>query len=278
MSIHIIFGEPGSGKTAYLTAIALTNLGMSAEAYELQQSSIEQVRCLNAQGYNFNMPDRPPVYTNYPVRACVGYRKYRDSLWVDGYHLGFANEFVAVTAVYPGSKIFLTEAQRYFNSREFGRFPDWASRFYEEHRHFGLEIYLDVQRLGLIDINLREIATEFLEVEKLQHNQMYNGNILRTKFIQRRWTSISAVEQYIKNGTENYDIVEYVYEGNVFDGYESTSYFNAFIPDGEFGYKDHSDMSKLSLKELVYKQTAPYGFYKDEAKKILEARAKAKKE
>jgi hypothetical protein len=45
-------------------------------------------------------------------------------------------------------------------------FPDWQSRWYEQHGHNNLDIWLDTQRPMLIDVNIRELS-QFVEIVKL---------------------------------------------------------------------------------------------------------------
>ena len=281
--ITAIFGQPGAGKTAYLTALALKYLGNTPEAWDLKKDCIEQVQSFNAQGFNFRVPDRPPVFSNYPISAHVGYRHQRDSYYVDGFRLGFENDFVRTIPVLPGSKIFMTEVQRYYNSRKSTELPDWVSRYFEEHRHFYLDIYLDLQRLLLLDINIRELATKIVEVVGVNHETDYIGNVLQSEFVLKIWKDAASAEQHIKDRTvKNYDLVNETFNGNVFDAYKSRSYFDAFLPKENFMLLDHVGSVingvDLSFKKAVYAQTAPYGFYNSEAKKILEERMKEAKE
>lgn len=282
--IVAIIGRPGHGKTAYLSVTGLRYLGCTDEAYELKQNSIAQVQAFNAAGFNYSLPDRPPVYTNFPLSAQIGYKKYRDSYYVDGFHLGLENEFVPTIPVVPGSKIFLTEAQRYYNSRVPSKdFPDWVSHYYEEHRHYGLDIYLDLQRLGLLDLNIRDICETIIEVVDIEHKADYAGNILQSTFILRRWDNLSAAEAFISNNSlKNYELVRETFVGNVFESYKSKSYFEAFLPKKDFMFLEHVgeviDGKDLSFAKAVYRQTAPYGFYKNEAAQILKDRNKAAQE
>ncbi len=282
--ITVIFGKPGHGKTAYLSSIGLKYLGCTAEASELKQNSIEQIRFLNSRGFNYSMPDRPPVYTNYPLSAQIGYKKRRDSYYVDGFHLGLENDFVPVIPVVPGSKILMTEVQRYYNSRVPAKdFSDWVSRYFEEHRQFSLDIYLDLQRLGLLDLNVRDICEDIVEVVDVEHKIDYAGNVLESEFLLRKWSSLSAAEAFISNNSlKNYDLVKERFTGNVFESYKSKQFFDAFLPKKDFMFLEHVgeiiDDNDLSFVKAVYRQTAPYGFYKSEAAQILKDRIKAEQE
>lgn len=280
--ITAIIGIPGSGKTAYLTALALKYLINSREGRELMRSCISQVKAFNSQGFNFSVPDRPPIYTNYPVSAHIGYKKRRDSYWIDGFRMGFENDFVKTVPVLPCGKVFLTEVQRYYNSRMSKDLPDWVSRFFEEHRHFFLDIFLDLQRLGLLDINIRELLGCVIEVAEVKHETDYIGNVLQSEFTLRVWKDAASAEAFIANRDKiNYDLVKETFEFNVFDAYKSRSFFDAFLPKEDFMLLDHVGKVingvDLDFKKAVYAQTAPYGFYKKDAEAILKARMDAEK-
>lgn len=281
--ITAIFGQPGAGKTAYLTSLALKYLGNTPEGWTLKKNCIEQVQSFNAQGFNFSVPDRPPVFSNYPISAHVGYKRRRDSYYVDGFRLGHENEFVETIPLPPTSKVFLTEVQRYYNSRKSTELPDWISRYFEEHRHYFLDIYLDLQRLLLLDINIRELATKIIEVAGVKHKTDYIGNVLQSEFTLKLWHDAASAEMHIKDKSlNNYDLVKETFDGNVFDAYKSRSYFDAFLPKEDFMLLEHVGKVvngvDLSFKKAVYAQSAPYGFYNSEAKKILDERIKEAKE
>ena len=285
--ITIIFGKPGAGKTAYLVSQMLRFLGNSREAYELLWNCRDRVLSLDQRGFNYSVPATPPVYTNFPVSAHVGYNKWRSSYYVDGFHLGLENDFVPVINVLPGSVIGLTEVQRYYNSRNSKdskkALPDWVSRFYEEHRHFGLDIYLDLQRLGLCDVNIRELAGRIVEVYDLEHKTDRLGNILASKFSLRCWDTLAAAERYIDNDSlTNYVREEYIHQGNVFEAYTSACYFDAFLPgtDDDFSFGTHDQALKydvnlqLQFSKEIYRQSAPRGFYPGEVEELKKEWAK----
>ena len=131
--ITIVFGKPGSGKTAFLAAEAAQYLNGSDLCYEAHQECLNEVRRLNGEGFCFGLPEHAPVYSNFPLTVQCGYKKYCGSYYIDGFHMGFRNDSVPVVSVLPGSKIFLSEAQRYYNSRKSKDLPDWVSRYFEEN-------------------------------------------------------------------------------------------------------------------------------------------------
>lgn len=262
--ITIVFGKPGSGKTAYLTADAVKYMNGSAECLELLEQSRAEVQRLNN---GFSLPSLSPVYSNYPITVPHGYGKCRVSFYVDGFRLGLDNDSLGVFHVPPYSRIYLAEAQRYYNSRNSRDFPEWVSRFFEEHRHFNLNILLDVQRPGLIDVNIRELCERFVEVVELHHQYDEVGNILATDFILREFSDWKYVDKYLSGGEYTGELTRERFFGNVFEHYESRSYFNVFLPpeDSDFNYVTHpignADVERQFAWQF-YPQVAPEGFYR----------------
>jgi zona occludens toxin (predicted ATPase) len=151
----------------------------------------------------------------------------------------------------PYSKIFLEEAQRYYDSRQSATFPEFVSRAYEMHRHYGLDIYMDVQRVGLIDKNIRELCRNFIEVQSMQNQVDNMGYITQTVFKCREFKKWTDVNEYLNSGAETtYTETEYVNQGNIFDCFNSYNYFENFVPpDGkDFNYLEYlspADRQKL---------------------------------
>ena len=282
--ITIVFAPPGHGKTAYLTVNAEGFLNRGPISQELYESTCAYVESLNAEGFNYTLPEHAPVYSNYWIGARSGWNEITESYYIDGFHMGFPNKYVPVFNVYPGSKIFLSEAQRYYNSRNSAYFPEWVSRYFEEHRHFDLDIWLDVQRPALIDVNIRDIAERFVEILEVRLQRCETA-------VDRHWQTVFEVVIYNSyadveagNGVQDTQ----VFDVNVFECYESQSYFRSFLPSavdveslddakvekfvrekllppGDFHRIKHVslvDVEKdLMLKKFMYPQTAPKNYH-----------------
>lgn len=262
--ITIVFGKPGSGKTAYMTADAVRYMNGSEACLDLLAESKKEI-------IGYTIPEYSPVYSNYPITVPHGYGKQRVSYYVDGFHMGFQNEFVPVLYLPPNARVYLAEAQRYYNSRNSKDFPEWVSRYYEEHRHYGLNIMLDVQRPGLIDLNIRELCERFVEVAGIEHNKDKSGNIISTVFTLREFPDWKFVDKYLNGDDSLGELVQEVFEGNVFEHYKSQSYFSVFLPplDSDFDYLVHpmGEDVKRDISWELYSQIAPPGFYGKGGKK-----------
>jgi len=108
--------------------------------------------------------------------------------------------------------------------------PDWVSRAFEMHRHFGIDIVMDLQRPGLVDTNIRELCRRFIEVQGMTHRYDAMNEIRETIFYCREFENWLAVEQYQQSGEKNYKETTYVNKGNIFACFNSFSCADAFLP------------------------------------------------
>ncbi len=107
--ITIVFGKPGCGKTAYLTADAVQYMNGSTKCLDLLEDSRSEVDGL---GNSFTAPALSPVYSNYPIIVQHGYGKRRVSFYVDGFRLGLDNDSLGVFHLPPFSRVYLAEAAK----------------------------------------------------------------------------------------------------------------------------------------------------------------------
>lgn len=268
--ITILFAPPRTGKTCLLTHL-LRNYAFDRERYNLMRAEIIKQ---NRGGQALSIPQHP-VSANYDLVM----RKFRYSprlnRKINPYRLGFANPDVETHFNVPYEVIGITEAQKYLNSRMSRFYPDWQSRWYEQHGHNNLEIILDVQRPGLIDVNIRELA-QFIEIVKLDVKYDCFRHPCRLRWEIRRLDNMGAYDKYISSGKTDkscYEEAEVVAEYNVFDCYDSQSCKPKFY-DGHFG--DDFDYTVAEPPEETLEgyiryleendDELPEGFYKKEKK------------
>lgn len=233
--ITIIFGEPGAGKTSLLTYFM-------KQIYRTEGDRIlsycrEEIASENKKRpVPLSMPSAPPIFSDFFVHFLDGYEREYSPYFINGYYFGIQNERMATQYVPPGSKIFLSEAQRYFDSRKSATFPDHVSRAFEMHRHFGLDIYLDAQREGLIDLNIRALCKRFIEVQKSEHERTASGRIIKTTFFCREFDDLISVEQYL-SGVPTGRETTYVNYGNIYRCFESCNHDEDFVPGKGMNYR-----------------------------------------
>ena len=123
--IRCYSGLPGSGKTTYLTQIALKTF---------KKGSM--------------------VYSNYPI-----YFKYKGLTFTS--RVISSRDEMLIQPYVPGDIIIIDEAQTWFNSREFKNFTKDLLEFFTGHRHIGIDIYIGVQYPQRIDVVIREIVDTY---------------------------------------------------------------------------------------------------------------------
>ena len=199
-------------------------LNMRAFDKDRNRQMIREIIRKNNNGFNLTIP-KHCVSANYSI--CFrkfGYRS-RSSRIINPYRLGFENPFVKTHFNLPYEVIGITEAQKYLNSRMSMYFPEWQSRWYEQHGHNNLDIYLDTQRPMLIDVNIRELA-QFIEIMKLTVNHNEYGNVSSLKWQIRIIENSSLFEKYMSSGKKDRECfteMTVVADYNVFALYDSQS-------------------------------------------------------
>jgi len=165
------------------------------------------------------------------------------------------------------STVFLSEAQKYFDSRRW--LSAIISRFYETHRHYGIDLYLDCQRATLIDLNVRENACEIIEVQSMKNITDRHGFVIRNVWQTRVFTSCHDFQRYLDTSeTKNSIARTYTFPGDVRICYNSF-YFRSlhlnkaetkdfsYIESPIFGY----DKNSVQRFNEFYDLKVPKGFY-----------------
>ena len=258
--LTIISGVPGAGKSS-LNAYFLYST-YREEGRTLLKRCRAKIEELNkTRLHPLTPPAQPPIYSDFKVKFPAGYKKWYEPYFVNGYYMGLSNERLKTQFLPPYAKVFLGESQRYYNSRKSGSFPDFVSRFYEMHRHFGLDIYLDVQRVRLIDPNIRELCRRFIEVQGMEHTRDKLGRITRTVWHCREFGNWIDFEDYLNTGADTYKETTYSYDGNIFDCYDSFSFFENYLPEDVAG-NDICYLKHLSRAEARFIGADKAEFYK----------------
>jgi len=197
--ITIIFGVPRAGKTALMTHL-LNQAMFDRERYKLMRNAIEHK---NANGFTLSIP-KHCVCANYDVIGRKFGHKPRYSKRINPFRLGYANNKVQTHFIEPYSVIGITEGQKYLNSRMSMFYPDWQSRWFEQHGHNNYDIYIDVQRPKLIDVNIRELS-QFVEIVGKKNITDAGGNVTAIKWAIRRFNGSAELEQYFTSGKKDKD-------------------------------------------------------------------------
>ena len=156
------------------------------------------------------------------------------------------------------------------NSRMAAYFPDWQSRWYEQHGHNNIDIWLDTQRPMLIDVNIRELS-QFIEIVQLERRYDDFGRVCRLKWHIRRIDNSGLFDKYMASGKQDtscYTADTVTVDYNVFDCYDSQSckpkFYDGHIED-DFYYEQAEPTDEM-LDGYVrylrkYNDELPENFY-----------------
>ena len=189
MAITIIFGKPRIGKTVLLTHF----LNTAMYDRERTKQMTGAIAAKNLGGFGLSMPAHT-VFANFLVHGKKwGYTR-KTSYFVNPFKLGFYNQDVPALFLPPFAVIGITEGQKYFDSRKSLKYPSWQSRFFEQHGHNNYDIYIDVQRPDLIDLNIRELSY-FIEIISKENIYNKHGKQVAISWIVRRYNGYKELKE-----------------------------------------------------------------------------------
>lgn len=264
--ITAIAGKPGAGKTSLMTAIMLYNyMNKRLQALRDCKKYIDEFN--ETRENKLNKPEDMPQFANYEVKFHIGYEKYYKPYWINDYRFGLPggrNNKYIVQFIPPGSIIYLTEIERILDNRQTATLPQWVSRAFQIHRQYHLEIYLDTQRAFGIDPKIREIAGQFLHVLDQKHDEDKLGNIIHTTWTCYLFERISDYEEYLNKGNmHGAEKIQYDFNGNIFDVYNSFALGAEFLPPDNKSAKFNmlEFLSSEQIKELKTSKPEEFIFY-----------------
>ena len=263
--ITIIFGVPRAGKTALMTHF-LTQAMFDRERCKSMKNAIEQKQ---QGGFPVSVP-KHPVAANYDIVGHkFGYRP-RLSRRINPFRIGYANEKVKTHFIEPFAVIGITEGQKYFNSRLSMYYPDWQSRWYEQHGHNDYTLCIDVQRPKLIDVNIRELAC-FIEIISKVNKTDKGGKIVAIRWKVRRFSGSAELEQYFNSGKKDkscYEEEVITADYNVHNNYNSQMCKPRFYAghfDEDYDTVEHTPLTENIEGYIKYLEEAddelPDNFY-----------------
>ena len=258
--INIVCGEPGCGKTSLLAYLA--GLFMTVYSYNKLQEVNAFIDVLNAGGYKLSYILDHVVYTNFSCKSHVKWFPDQLAHDMEGYEFGLPDPEHPTKFIPYGSVLFFMEAQSFLDARRFKEFRASVSRAYELHRHWGLTIFLDAQRATLIDLNVRGISANILEVQNLKQKHDRNGNLVKCVWTVKIFSGSEAYESYLNSGKASgkFEVVKFVYDGDIFACYNSQANSALFLEGREnedfyLGYHEPQAFDIKSVQEFCTKHS-----------------------
>ena len=192
MSITIIVGKPGAGKTVFATNILVNKM---FDSFDDLCALKYEVRRLKSGGFNYIQEQplqRHLCYSDFAVHVNKRFQSY----YINGFNIALPNPYFETTFIPPYSTIFLDEAQRYYDSRNSKSLRSEVYNFYQLHRQNHYNIYLICQRLANIDLNIRCLADKIIVIDDLKFKYDNYGRIKEFKWLTREFESADTAEEY----------------------------------------------------------------------------------
>ncbi len=231
MALHEVFGDYGAGKSAFFVyQIKTLYEEHGEEMLQFSRDIIDQVNATRERPLPY--PKKPPICANFKTTITNPDGSTFSPYYFDASLIGLNNKAsdTHYKYFYPGSAIFIDEAQNYFNSKS--DLKREVAAFFEKHRHNYLNIWLAAQRGILINKDIRGICTDFKQIIKLEHERSIFDTITKSRWTVREFSERYEFEKYLETEGAEGKFTEATYEndGNVFDLYDSHSYINDFLP------------------------------------------------
>lgn len=252
MIIEIV-GKPRVGKTALNTLFMHRELFYNGKAMLRHCSAI--ISALNKEREMehvslLSIPTQPPIVSNYEAHIRTSFQEVFKPYFVNPYKLGIPTPETEdkIQFMPPCTCAHVTEGRKYWDGRESSSMPDNVSRYFETHGHNYLTIIIDAQRGKALDLNIRENANRFIEVQKMINDEDAYGRVIRSRWYCREFYSLQDYEAYLAGKTGYYyRNTMYQYEGNIFELYESRNCQRDFVPPNG---RDYSLLEYVSQDEL----------------------------
>ena len=250
-------GNPGDGKTAFATYIAIMQMLNSAPAINYLRQSAQGFERL---GDPKTVVNDHLVYANYEIYLEREYMPPLVRKDISGWQIGALNTHFPTVYLPSQSLIILDEAQRYYDSNVTAKkLSPYVLDYYARHRHYSLDIVLISQRPVSINKAIRGLSERFI-FPKVSTVRDRHGNI-KTVFDCIEFDSTKKAEDYAdnKSATEGSKRKQYVYNGNIFDCYSSKGFYHMYT-QGRRGQDFYygSGEGGVALTETI---EAPKGFY-----------------
>ena len=257
MGLTVILGSGGAGKTSFIVS-RIKHL-LRTEGQARLKKSVAMIEKFNQdRNTPLTVPDKIPIYANFDMTFNVGFNEVYKPYFIDEEYFGLPNMDKLVAPVAPYSIIGLQEMDDEYESRSRSLVKSVAG-LYNKRRHFGLEIFMDLHRVMILDAIIRDVTDVFIEIQKQEHEYNFAGRITKTTWYCREFNDPKEMLRYSKSDGKEGDYAETVYtnSGDIFKHYDSRSCAKDFIPkDGEdFVYlpqRSEVDISALPAELARY--------------------------
>ncbi len=273
VGLFAIIGRQGVGKTSCAAAMLIND--WKYHYLERCNEAQEYYKVLNKNGFDLKLPKNKTIYYS-PDAIVLSKEPYIETWYIDPVKFKLPNLDEDVQYVPRGSVIFLPEFDNIINCRDWKSMSPYLIALAKYARHWGLTIIIDFQCWLQLDASWRRLMMYTLYMYDSFDYERYK--LLRWIFHLRKkryWKYIFCDNQlnaFVKDLSdmvvEEELVIElkklvaknskYVFKGNIFDRYESTSgerYFLRGIKQYEYIPHKRINMSPEGIEE--YCKTHP---------------------
>jgi len=202
MSIHVILGKPGSGKTLYAVSRVIEELANGdrniVTNLPIRLPELNEYIQRKYPNRDCRVVQRVRLLTDEQLREFWKYRQVEDvptEKQINGHHRSaslLVEEVQRVDVYTGGVAYFLDEAHIAFNARDWANLGRGALHYLSQHRKLGDIVWVITQAPGNLDKQFRSVAEDFtvLRNEYLAKYGPFKG---RGRFVRRTYLSESAI-------------------------------------------------------------------------------------
>lgn len=271
VGLFAFIGKQGSGKTSLAAAMLCNDFKYHyLERYEESKAFINE---LNHNGFALHLPKNKCLYFS-PDPILLSKKHNIETWYIDPTKFKLPNLKEEVQLVPRGSVVFLPEFDNIINCRDWRNMSPYLIALAKYARHWDLTIIIDFQVWLRIDKSWRDLMmyTCFIYDSYWKDKWAWLLKLLHLP-IKRVWNylwcdnQLNAFVKDLSNMKTNKRLVKklskfvakdkrYVFKGNIFTRYESTSGFRYFlrgIKDYEYISHEKSDISPEGIERYCQK-------------------------
>lgn len=249
MSLILLFGKPGMGKTLNMTYIASKNFNEKNPPFKVWWT--EKIRrkkyIYDLSEYSdypilFKKPKKGKKYYYYDENNNIVESDYICSLKFRIFDMILDNKFK------DNANFYIDEIQLKYDSMEYKDFPDCIAHYCQAHRHFGNNIYINSQSQSRVIKRILVLAEEYREIRDFK---IYFGKFARIR-VRRTWDMSANLENGVM--TDNVADVEYYSKifrikkyGNMYD----SKYLRYLQKDSKLYHSKMFDSLQLDKDTLL---------------------------
>ena len=156
-----------------------------------------------------------------------------------------------VQAIVPYAVALFHETDKVYDSRE-KSLPEAVSAMYNKHRHFWLDIYIELHRGMNADTLVRSNVHRFIEIQYQEREVNSFNEVIKTTWHCREFEGVKNYLQYLNTDghAKTYKETVYTHVGNIFGYYNSRECSKQFVPKEGQNFSFLQQPSEIDVSKL----------------------------